>query len=376
MRTKNLFRTLVTACLAVVSVSMFGQLTTNNVAPYDTVSKGIKPVTTLGGDSLDATQTEWIDLVTVGSIMPYFVGRDPNVKAMIASDPTVFLPSEFNWRVVGTGTLANLGGGAWSAPAGTPADPALTAGYRLDTAVQVSWTANGIQRLWVSELTRNAGGLPTCQGPDSLISVFVLPVPTAAWNEAFCNDGTITVAGTNTTDYRLGGCDMVGDAIRFAVDVTGTDRFIASAHFRYTPLGGTATAWQHDNTLGAAALGGVLAMDSTIATGVRDGGTASTFDGAATNFYSLTGAANLSTTIDDAFRFTIGAAAYGKWEFQLTTVTDRISRKSFRDTDATPANGYYNASNRGSASAQILTLYSLPTPRTQTIRHISNNTGW
>ena len=222
----------------------------------------------------------------------------------------------------------------------------------------------------VSEHSRNSAGIQTCDGKDSAIAIYVMPRPTARFNEAKC--GIVAAADIQGTaaDGIIGGCGVAGSVIKFAVDVTGTQDFIVNGRYQYTPFGGAAGAWT-STTVGAA----TFANDSLVASGKKNG-TGGTFDGVVTNFYAASPSSPQSTTIN-AFQFTIPAATYGKYVFQLYRVTDLVSRKSFKDTDANAANGYDNVANRGdlTAGVQTLTLYSLPQPTTGKVQHVTN-AGW
>jgi hypothetical protein len=322
MKTKNLFRTAAIAMLSAATFSAFAQVTTSGNA---TATK--------------ATLHEGIEFATISSVMPYIIDRDANVAAMVASDPATFQPSEFNWRLPAGGAIAKLGGGAWT--------PGTTAGYYLDTASQVSWGAvAGIYNITVSEKTRNSGGLSTCSGADSSISVYLMSKPTAAFVEA-----SSSLPGTNTSDAKLGGCSTAGTTINLAVAFTGAQDFRVVASSVYTPIGGVAQA--------------PVSIGST----VTNLGTST--------FFSATPTVPNSETVNTAMSFAIpasGAGAYGKYVITLTAVSDLVSRKSYKDNDlVTP--GYQGDNGDLSAGVQTLTVYSLPTPVTGTVKHVTN-LGW
>ena len=141
MRTKNLFRSIVAATLAVVSMSAFAQpnVTTSGIA---SVTKG----TPLSTTAPSALTPQVVDFVTIRSVMPYNVTPDPVIKTIVASGAP-FQPSSFNWR------LATAKGSLFTADSTTAlanivTDPAgYNAGYYLDTAVTVKWTVIGIDTI-------------------------------------------------------------------------------------------------------------------------------------------------------------------------------------------------------------------------------------
>lgn len=360
MRTKNLFRALVAATLAMVSVGLFGQtVTTSGTA--NTAKNGLV---------LSATATEAVDFATINSKMPYSITADPVVAAQV--NGTDFLASGFSWRLSGGGALEIPGAATGLTEVFQQDDGATSyvpAAYsQNDIAVQ--WgAALGQYTITVAEQSRNTLGMPECDGADSTLLVYLMPVPTAEFNEAMIGHTAGGDIEGTAGDGIVGGCGLEGLVVHFAVDVTGTQDFIVNGRYRFTPFGGAAGAWT--------STGAGFANDSVVATGIKNG-TSGTFDGAATAWYNATPAAPLATTID-AFQFTVpsGVGTYGRYVFELYRVTDKVSRKSFQDTDGVTV-GYQNPNNNGdlSAGVQQITLISLPTPTTGTIRHVGNNVAW
>jgi hypothetical protein len=347
MRTKNFFRTIVAAAFcAAVSTGAFAQVTTSGTA---TAVKN--------GTVLSATANQVVDFATIGSKMPYVITND---AAYAAYGIPGYSASGFSWRLPSGGTfeamteIMNNTGGSFTPKAYS------------DKNVIVDWGAiAGDYTITVAEQSRNSL-FTECAGPDSTMEVYLMPKPTANFNESKCYyhpaAADIAVPGASVADGKIGGCGLETMVIHFAVDVTGTEKFIATAQYQFTPFStGIPGAWT--------AIGDSLVADAV------DGGVVAYIGGGATHFYSATFGSPQSTTID-AFQFTVptGAATYGTYQFKLTTVTDLVSRKSFKDTDGNVANGYFNASNRGDLTVglQTLNFYSLPAPSTQPVKHVTN----
>jgi hypothetical protein len=359
MSTSNFFKSIVTVALgAVISMGAFAQVTTSGTIVANGVTKGTPHAYT----APTAAIPNVVDFVTKGSTMPYSVTPDPVIATVVASGAP-FQASSYNWRF-GTTPLGTFSP-ALTINAGDL--PPYNAGWYQESNISVNWTTVGKDSLKVSEHSRNSAGLPTCTGADSTLYVYVMPVPSAAFNLA--KIGNVAAGDLNgSVPGTIGGCSTDGKIIHFAVNVTGTQDFIANGRYQYTPFGGAAGSWI-STTVGLA----TFVNDSVVSTGIKNG-TGGTFDGAATNFYTALPATPNSTTID-AFQFTIPTGVYGKYVFQLYRVTDLVSRKSFKDTDGIVANGYDNVANEGSLGAQEITVYSLPTPTTGKIQHITN-LGW
>ncbi len=338
MRTKNLFRSIVAATLAVVSTSAFAQLTTTGSA---TVDKGTPYAYT---SPTSGANPEVVDFVTVGSTMPYSVVPDSTIQTIVASGAP-FQASSYNWRL-GTTPLGSLRQADGStALANIATDPApYNAGYYLDYDVAVIWgNTPGIDSIKVSEHSRNNGGLQTCDGADTTLYVYVMPKPTAQFIEAGTLAGATNIVGT-ANDAIVGGCGIAGSTLHFNVTFTGTQDFYVYYSSVYTPFGGLAAP----------------AVTGSVTTGLG-----------AANFYTATPTVPNTDAVTDAFTFAIPAATYGKYVFTLTGVNDLVSRKSLTAADMGTL-----VNTTGSAPAgPTLTVYSLPTPTTGRVLHVTNQ-GW
>lgn len=332
MRTKNLFRAIAATCLAaMISVSANAQLTTSAALPADYVVRNTNT------DAPTATAPEAVDFVTVGSIMPYNITPDADVAAMVADAPATFLPSVYNWRISGLGTMQQIGGAALT-PA-VPADP----GYYNENEIQVTWGGTaGVATLTVSERSRNTIGLAQCDGSDSTLNIWVMPRPTVDWSETSFT-GPQGTAGDNT----VGGC-----AIAVAGAVTPWDIYVDLSYAQDVKIAYTVTKYTMAGVAGA----------PTTQTLVTSGnyGTAA--------FYTASPASPnteivVLTTLNVPDPEVDRAGAYGRWVYQITAVNDMISRKS----------GV--ASQAADIPAGTFTVWSLPTPTTGTIKHV-RNTGW
>ncbi|HEY9123226.1 MAG TPA: hypothetical protein VIO15_02730, partial [Bacteroidales bacterium] len=94
MRTKNLFRSLIVAIMATASFSLFAQPT-----GLTTASNTVTPKAGTSFGSVAPANEEFVDIVTLGSKMPYAIDFDASVKAMSdAGSP--FWPSVFKWTVL------------------------------------------------------------------------------------------------------------------------------------------------------------------------------------------------------------------------------------------------------------------------------------
>jgi len=307
MRTKNLFRTIVAATLAVVSTSAFGQyLTTTGSAAVD--------------ENAANNATEY---VTIGSKMPYAVVPDP-----IANDasivPAIYNPTVFRWAVTGasTPTPTKQNGAALTAAAAPDAATHVT-----DYQVAVSWATLGAHTITVYEQSQPTAasialGLVGCEDatPED-ISVVVLAEPTATWTE---------------TDLVLGGCSSgAGQTYAIQAEVTGFDQFQVTYSQSYQDLIGSAP---------------VVTGATTASLGTSDftpGGTETI------TAYTLAAGVN-----------------YGTYTITMTSVTDRISRKSLADTDA----GAPVVQDPGGFTASVLKVYNMPTPSTGKVLKVDNAT--
>jgi len=325
MRKSNLFRTLAAVTmLAVVTVSANAQVTTAGTAN-----------TPRNGTALTAACDEAVDFVTINSIMPYSVTPDANVAAMV--DGSQFLASVYNWTLPAGGTVTAIGGGALT-------EPVPASGWFTDYDVEVHWNGTAaIRTLTVRERPRNTIGMPVCDGSDSTLSIYVMPEPTAIFIEAGTLANATNIEAT-AGDAVVGGCAIGGTTVHFNVTFTGTESFNIAYNYVFTPFGGAAAAPVPltVNGLGAA------------------------------SFLTATPAAPNTDAVTDAFQFVVpsGAGTYGRYVFTLTSVTDRVSRKSFNGTNT----GVLTNTVGSSPAGPTLTLISVPTPVTGTIRHVDNNT--
>ncbi len=341
MRTKNFLKLIVAAALcAVVSSGAFAQVTTSGAA---SVNKGTPHAYTLPS----AVVPNVVDYVTIGSVMPYNVTPDPVIATVVASGAP-FLPSSFNWRLGTTplGTLDRANGSTALSTTDLPIsanDPNAPYGgtiYTLDNAITVAWGATlGIDSIKVSEHSRNSAGIQTCDGQDSTIYVYVMPKPTATFIEAGTLSGVTNIVGT-AGDATVGGCGVAGTTIHFNVTFTGTENYTLTYQYVYTPFGG-----------------GPSTVTPPAVTGIG-----------VDHFYSATPASPNTEALTNVFTFAIPAATYGKYVFTLLGVTDLVSRKSL----SLPSQDLGILNNTTGAAAPTLTLLSLPTPTTGTIKHVTN----
>ncbi len=348
MRTKNLFRSLIAATLAVVSMSAFAQLTTTGAATAVKNGPGPAPA--------NANQTQVVDFATVGSVMPYNVVPDTNVASMV--DNINFLVSEYNWRVdTDPTTTVSVSPAATDhanrrvrAIDGTSLlTNATTPNYYTNYEIAVNWLTAGEYDITVSEQSRNTLGLPQCPGSDSTLRVYVMPRPSVEWNET----AFLGPQGT-PGDRNVGGCAIAvpGSTTSWAIPVLlesyTQDVKIAYSYTKYTMSG---TAGTPVNQTLAASINYNEGTDSwyTASPGSPNSGTVTL----------------LTLIVPDPL--VDAAGAYGRWEFTITGVNDMVSRKSGVTNTVTDL--------PGDIAGQTFTLWSLPTPTTGTIRHVTN-VGW
>jgi hypothetical protein len=339
MKKMNLFRML-------AIVTMF-TLATNGAFAQGLTTTGTASVIKTGPNF--PADNEYIDMVTVGSKMPYQVTPDPTVAAMV--DNVTFFPSVFNWTVTGVGNALEL-------PAShtglTPDDNAngtpVYAGFFKESSVAVQWGATvGDYTISVSEQAQNNAGLPACAGAAVNLDAWVMAKPIVSFDEAATPlvNGTLNIIGT-PNDGILGGCGLSGASpvdVLLAVDLTGTDQYQVSYKTDYYPL------------IGAPVMGSFAF-------------TPTKFDDGTHTFLSVSGPASPNTgtvSNNNEIKVTIPANTYGKWVVTLQGVNDRVSRKSFSALP-TPDLGTVGAT-------ASLTIYSMPTPTTQPIQHVTN-LGW
>jgi hypothetical protein len=279
--------------------------------------------TSTGPTAVETDANQATDFVTVGSIMPYEVTPDATISALVTANPLVFSPSVFRWAVAGaaTGTLQLQAGGAL-----TPAPAPDAATHFVENQVGVSWTTTGAATLSVFEKSQNLVGLPACEDATAEdINVQVVALPTVVYNET---DGT---AGDNI----MGGCGVAGTAVNLPVTATGTDLWQMTYHVRHYTLANV-----------------LIPGDNVDAT------TASL--GTSDIFTSFANTENMTM-----YTLNIPAATYGRYDITVTSVTDRTSRKSLN----------LPAQNPGTPTGATLVVWSLPTPSTGQIRHVTN-LGW
>lgn len=336
MRTKNLFKILFAASLAVFSVSTFAQTTS-----------GVYTLGTLVDSTSGANEVT--EYVTVGATMPYAVNPDANILNL--RNTGVFKPSEFYWNVDDAGSL----GTSWTETNYTIRDTnaaALTlsgAGngnnafpYTLDSIVSVHWLTTGAYKLWTNESpVSNTAGISACAGTPSSLTVHVLAKPTITW--------------TDGADSASGGCGVAGvQTILVQADLTGSDRYSITYDSTYYLLNGTVSS----------------SGTKTVA-----------YDGGTSIFVS-------EANSDAAHTITSWAPAggtYGYVKYTITKLSDRISRKSlangvggnngnvFGSTPAAP--GVNTDGTLATIDNSVYTVYSLPAPSARPVRHVTN-LGW
>jgi hypothetical protein len=358
MRTKNLFRTLVAATLAVVTMNLIAQPTG--------VTTGGTPTVVKSGANFPADH-EYVDLVTIGSKMPYHVTPDQNIVDLITSNPTVFFASVYNWTVAAGGTLQLPG-----STSGLTADDAanstpVNVGYFKENDVAVYFTTTGAKTISVQERSENNAGFAVCTGAAENIDVWVQPKPTIGFDEVnLANVNGSSIIGASSVDGIVGGCGVavVGSTttIQLPVIVTGSDNYEITYTVDNRHLDGTAnlTTYNVATPITTAKLNGAKTyLDLAAGTNNTE------------SFNTTTGYASFNVVIPTT---AIAANAYGKWIITLTAITDRVSRKSLSDS----AGDLSNVQDPGTIlAANTLTIFSLPTPTTGKINHVNNNnTAW
>jgi hypothetical protein len=164
----------------------------------------------------------------------------------------------------------------------------------------------------------------SCSGATEDLSVVVVAEPTVVWN----NGGSL----------RLGGCGVAGTSIGIPVTVTGTDRFQLTYTQDYIDLTGAST------------------VTGPVTTGNL---------GASDIFADFTNTENI-----DMYTLAIPLATYGRYEITISAVTDRISRKSLNNYVTETAT--YGDQDPGDFVTTTMIVYSLPTPTTGQIQHVTN----
>jgi hypothetical protein len=317
MRTKNLFRTLVTAALAVFSTSAFAQYsllpTANGGTPYTVTS----------------------EYATVGSRMPYFVTPDATIVAL---QPAQMQQSEFRWRFLNGGNAAvmttppavlDVDAGATPATAGTGGAP-----YYEGNEISVVWAAKpdaGVAQgdHWVVEAMEHSipfGGVfaDGCDGSVQTRNVYVIDAPTIS---------------VSATAYKA--CNFtLGNTFYIPYTATGVENW--SVSYTLSINGGAAAA----NTANG------LNSD-----GSADAPTDVTILTAPQVSRNMTGTPGATT-----YGIPITTTVYGQYAVTITDITDRISRKAMNTVAGTITAGTY-------------TFYLVPTPTTNAIQH-RDNVGW
>lgn len=380
MRTKNLFKSLVAATLAVVSVNAFGQGGLTTATPVAGADFSVKTATAWNGTAGNANN---LDIVTVTSKMPYSVDRDANQAALDASS-TSFWPSVFNWA------LNVPAAGAFQIPTavtGLTVDDGSNGtanngpNYFTQNDVAVKWANTpGTYQITVRERPENSAGLTVCDGQVENIDVWVMRKPTASFMESslwgeqgtagFVNGIAVaTVIGT-ASDETIGGCG-ISDAtnptnIQLPIRVTGTDLFTLAYDIDFYDISDLATIASTNSYSTAATFDAGLSYLSLV------------------DHNYLVGLENNNNQI----QLVVPAVTYGKWVVRLTGITDRISRKTLSDPDGDGvanqdmgtilATGEAGAIDNSGAGAGVdqLTVWSLPTPTTGTIKHVTNTKSW
>jgi hypothetical protein len=315
MRTKNFFRTIVAAALcAVISTSANAQaLTTAHAATVDK----------LGAN--DA-----IDYVTIGAEVPYQITSSLPIWDLIQQGALV--TSVYNWSIGAGPTIYDHTGAAplvGITSKGT--EVAIPAGFFNDTVISIKFPATGAQTLSVSERSvSNIAAVLGCDGATVTQNIFVTKRPTVDFNEV---------------SPTVGGCSVDGSPFNIPITLSGSNNPQVTYGIQYTNLTGTSSP--------TVAAGTVIADAGFVA---PTGWSAFSVDNVATHV---------------AIPFTPTAAAYGKYVVTVTAVTDRISRKSL-DIAVGGVSQDLGDVNTINVGVTTLTIWALPTPATQNIKHVTN----
>jgi len=310
MRTSKL--TFAMAAMLFAASSLFGQVT----GVYTNAAG------TAGADTTAADETK--DYVTVGSTMPYSVNPDGALDALRTAAIT---KSEFEWLIDGAAAALEdtLGaalpetGGWYENPNGNASNIDFTGAYE--------WSTVGDYLISVRERSVGliAGGAVCTDMSAVNLPVGVLDRPSVEWDEA---------TGPNA-GFTKGICwDGTTHPIQ-AIDVL---------------LDGTGV-WKGSYTVQFASVDDINTPDFTHTV------TDSVIVNTAFAFATPHSTANAGT-----ISYNPGLNMYGKYVFEMTNITDHISRKSGVNAIGTDLCGV----------GEEYTMYLMPTPVTQPVRHIKN----
>ncbi len=289
-------------------------------------SAGVFAQPSLPGDytQFSASGTrESIDTVTVGSRMAYRTAGDPTIAPLITAGKMAM--SEFQW--VFTPTLPIYVPGAnGTANAATVSTIAGHTGYYTNGAIglkeihTIMPTTSQTIQLLVNEWSMINATTPGCAGTDTTYKIQVVNRPTFAWPADTVMATCLTGAMGNVT---------------IPITLSGYGQWIVGYTITYTPFGGSA--------------GAPVAYTETLATNNSKGGT-----------FNL---------VIPAARF--GTAAQGEYHVRITSLTDRISRKSLDQTLVAARPGAIADVVKDIPKERYL-VSLLPTPKTQKLEHVKN----
>jgi hypothetical protein len=244
-----------------------------------------------------------VDYVTINSTIPY------QVTAYDWAGLSSVMQSAFQWTVSADGTISKQDGSALSTIGAT--------GYASDNAVGIKWTNTGSKTISLTEIGQviSTGNLTSCAGTPVTLTVNVLPRPVITWN----------AAGADPS-----GCGLATAII--PVHYTDGSKTITVTYDVYYTALATGSPRTKVNA---------IALTATLNT--------------------TAGAYDLSE--NNAFTYTV-ANGGGKYEIQITNITDLVTSKSF-------SVGGYTAL-AAELPATTYTFYSYPTPTTAPIQHIQN----
>jgi hypothetical protein len=311
MRTKNLFRTLAIVIMAIITISLNAQLTTNRLTTVD-----------------ESVANEATDYVTVGARVPYQISGDVNIWGM----QTVFTSSVYHWSITGGIALFRING--TTALTGTEVTTKGTedltgGGFYNDTIISADFPSTGNYTLSVFE--RSVSNNATMTGCADLtpedLNITVVANPTFVFDDADRITGGCgaDVLANNNIPVTLSGCNTL--QITYGIQ-------------RTSPTG-------------------VVSNPVAAGTLLQDGDNA-TF----TTGWGALSVSNGNTNIAIPFNITDGD--YGTYVVTIQGVTDRISRKSLNTLAS------YETIGLPVVAQRTFTIYALPTPSTSPIRHISN----
>jgi hypothetical protein len=318
MKTKNLFKSIVTVALGtVISMGAFAQAkTTAHAATVDN---------TVGN--------ELTDYVTVGAEVPYQIQSSLPIWNLIAQG--VLVPSVYNWSIAAGPTIYKSDGTTAATTAsgvlGTETFPAAGAGFYIDTLIYIKFPATGAKTLTVHERSvSNVAGIAGC-------------LDGVGWSQAIQVTNRPAVIFNSVA--KIGGCGTdVAVNNDIPITVSGSNNPIVTYSIDYTNLAGTVTHPVVNATVNDA---GFVAPT---------GWTAFSVD-------------NLVTNVAIPFNITDGN--YGTYVVTLSAITDRISRKSLDIAVGGVSQDLGDVVLSGPAT---LTIYAYPTPVTGKIKHVTNLT--